>query len=72
MSNNIRLSDFDFSFTGYGHYKVTYQSPKTGKKWSKVTTDTQLIDATKNEDNPTKKSLTQLKRLCKGVSNYYC
>lgn len=59
------MNDFEFKFTGYGHYKVTYTSPKTGKKWSKTTTDMELIDATKNSDAPKKKDLLTLKRMCK-------
>ena len=59
MKNSITLSDFNFQFTAHGHYKVTY------KKWSKTTTDMQLIDATKNSDAPKIKDLNELKRMCK-------
>jgi len=59
MKNLITLSDFNFQFTGHGHYKVTY------KKWSKTTSDMQLIDATKNSDSPKIKDLNELKRMCK-------
>ena len=65
MNDKIRLSDFSFRFTGYGHYKVTYTSPVTGKEWSKTTDYMPLIDATKNEDDPMKKDLETLKRMCK-------
>lgn len=65
MKNSIQLSDFKFEFAGYGHYKVTYQSPVTGKTWTRTTSDMPLIDATKNADEPKKKDLTVLKRLCK-------
>jgi hypothetical protein len=65
MKNSIQLSDFNFQFTGYGHYKVTYTSPKTGKQWSRTTTDMQLIDATKNSDSPKIKDLKTLKSFCK-------
>jgi hypothetical protein len=65
MKATIKLSDFDFQFTGHGHYKVTYTSPKTGKKWSRTTTDMQLIDATKNSDGPKVKDLKALKSFCK-------
>jgi hypothetical protein len=58
-------SDFQFFFNGYGHYKVIYQSPVTGKKWVKVTNDMPLIDATKNEDAPKRKDLEMLKFICK-------
>lgn len=60
-----KLSDFTFAPSGYGHYRVTYTSPVTGKSWTTVTNDMPLIDATKNADEPTQKDLNQLKSLCK-------
>lgn len=65
MKRKITIYDFDFLFAGYGHYKVTYTSPVTGKKWTVITNDMTLIDATKNADEPKKKDLERLKRLCK-------
>lgn len=65
MKKNISISDFDFTFSGYGHYRVTYTSPITGKSWSTVTTDMPLIDATKNADEPKRKDLETLKRIAK-------
>ena len=65
MKNQISLTDFTFLFAGYGHYKVTYTSPKTGKQWSKTTTDMPLIDSTKNSDIPKIKDLKTLKLFCK-------
>ena len=65
MNNTIQLSDFNFQFTGYGHYKVTYTSPKTGKQWSRTITDMPLIDSTKNSDSPKIKDLNALKSFCK-------
>ena len=62
---NISLGDFSFRFAGYGHYKVTYQSPVTGKEWVKTTTDMPLIDLTKNADSPKKVDLIHLRRLVK-------
>lgn len=59
------IHDFYFQFAGYGHYKVTYTSPVTGKQWSVTTSDMSLIDATKNADEPKRKDLEYLKRLCK-------
>lgn len=61
----ISRSDFQFSFAGYGHYKVTYTSPKTGKQWQTVTNNMPLIDATKNSDEPKRKDLIRLKDTCK-------
>ena len=66
MKRKISIWDFDFEFAGYGHYKVTYTSPATGKRWTKTTNNMPLIDATKNEDEPKRKDLEELKRVCKG------
>ena len=65
----ISISDFSFSFSGYGHYRVTYTSPITGKSWPTVTNNMPLIDATKNAESPKIKDLNDLKRLCKYYSN---
>ncbi|MFC2407562.1 MAG: hypothetical protein ACFNM8_01355 [Prevotella histicola] len=65
MSTKIEKSDFTFLFAGYGHYKVTYQSPKTGKKWTKTLDDMPLIDVTKNEEYPKRKDLEILRRRVK-------
>jgi len=64
-NTKIKLSDFAFQFSGYGHYKVIYTSPVTGKLWSTVTSNMPLIDATKNEDYPKVKDLNYLKYVCK-------
>lgn len=64
-TQNTTKSDFQFLFSGHGHYKVIYTSPVTGKKWTKVTSDMPLIDATKNEENPKTKDLEMLKFICK-------
>jgi hypothetical protein len=60
-----KLTDFEFKFSGYGIYKVTYTSPTTGKSWTATITDMTIIDDTKNSDTPTQKSLNQLKAICK-------
>lgn len=65
MAHTIMISDFKFEFSGYGHYKVTYTSPVTRKKWSTITNDMRLIDDTKNEEEPKKSRLNDLKRICK-------
>lgn len=67
MANSISLSDFNFKFTGYGHYKVTYTSPITGKQWTTTTNNMPLIDDTKNSDNPKIKDLKRLKFICKNL-----
>ena len=64
-TNQISISDFSFSLSGYGHYKVTYTSPVTFKKWSIITNNMPLIDATKNSDSPKKVDLIRLKNACK-------
>lgn len=64
-NSTISLSDFDFDFAGYGHYRVTYTSPVTGKSWSKTINDMTIIDKTKNEDDPKRKDLEELKRMVK-------
>lgn len=65
MITKTTISDFRFEFAGYGHYKVTYTSPVTGKQWTAKTNDMPLIDATKNADEPKRRDLETLKRVCK-------
>jgi hypothetical protein len=65
MRAKTTISDFQFEFAGYGHYKVTYTSPVTGKQWTATTNDMPLIDATKNADEPKRRDLETLKRVCK-------
>lgn len=57
--------NFTFTAAGHGKYWVSYKDPKTGKKSGNLVTDMELIDATKNTDEPKKKDLNQLKRACK-------
>lgn len=65
MKTKTTISDFTFEFTGHGHYKVTYTSPVTGKKWAIVTNNMPLIDATKNAEIPKQRDLEILKCTCK-------
>lgn len=65
MSNSISKKDFTFELIGHGHYKVTYKSPQTGKIWSTIINDMTIIDLTKNEEDPRKVYLNQLKGVCK-------
>ena len=58
-------SDFQFIYSGHGHYKIIYTSPANRKTWIKVTDNMPLIDATKNEDAPKRKDLEFLKFICK-------
>jgi hypothetical protein len=59
------LNNFTFTFSGHGHYKVTYESPITGKEWTRTTDNMIMIDETKNSDNPKRKDLNYLKYFCK-------
>lgn len=65
MNRKTSINDFRFELAGYGLYRVIYISPATGGKWSTMINDMTLIDATKNVDNPKRKDLENLKRLCK-------
>ena len=65
MITKTQLSDFNYQFSGYGHYRVSYTSQPNGKQWSTVITDMTLIDDTKNPDDQKRKDLEALKRLCK-------
>lgn len=65
MGTKIEKTDFEFRFAGYGHFNVTYQSPVTGKTWSRIISDMSLIDATKNEESPKRKDLEILRRYIK-------
>ena len=65
MITKTTISDFRFEFAGYGHYKVTYTSPVTGKQWTAKTNDMPLIDATKNADEPKRRDLERLKEFAK-------
>jgi len=64
-ANQISLSNFDFQFSGHGHYRVTYTSFTTGKSWTKTIDDMTIIDETKNADYPKIKSLNHLKSIVK-------
>ena len=65
MKAKISLSDFSFTFSGYGQYLVTYTSPVTYKQYTRTTNNMPLIDTTKNADEPLQKDLNELKRMCK-------
>lgn len=67
MKTKIDINDFKFEFAGYGHYKVTYTSPKTSKQWSATINNMSLIDATKNAENPKRQDLEYLKKIVKNA-----
>jgi hypothetical protein len=64
-SRKIKITDFRFSPAGFGHYKVSYESPITGKTWIKTISDMTIIDETKNSENPKLKDLNRLRRRVK-------
>ena len=61
----LNISNFNFYFCSYGHYKVTYTNELNGKQYSRTTTDMELIDSTKNAEHPKQKDLQRLKKICK-------
>lgn len=64
-----KISKYDFRFapSGYGHYKVTYTSPVTGKYWTRTINDMMLIDAVKNTEYPKIKDMGWLKKIVKDI-----
>lgn len=63
--NKISVHHFRFMPAGYGHYEVIYTSPATGKRWRLVTNNMELIDNTRNAEEPKRKDLELLKRTVK-------
>lgn len=59
------INNFKFQYVSYGHYRVTYTSPKTGKQWSTLTSNMPLIDACKNREQAKRIDLNILKYTCK-------
>ena len=64
-TQKISQSDFKMMPAGYGHNKVTYTSPATGKQWTITTSHTMLTDATIRSEEPKRCDLERLKMLCK-------
>lgn len=58
-------SDFRFEPISHGSYRVTYTSPVTGRQWSNIISNMELIDKTKNSDYPKLSRLNFLKWICK-------
>lgn len=63
----INKYDFQFVFSGYGHYKVTYTSPITGKSWTRTINDMMIVDAVKNTECPKVKDMERLKKIVKDI-----
>ena len=58
------LSAFTFTFSGYGHYVVTYTTP-SGRYMYRVTIDDMtIIDDTKNADWAKLEDIEHLRYLC--------
>lgn len=57
------LDNFKFELAGYGHYKVTYTYPTSGKRVSRTIDDMTIIDATKNAEEPKRRDLITLRNL---------
>lgn len=69
MRYKVNSNNFNFSFAGYGHYKVTYTTGR-GDYWIKLITDMQLIDATKNADEPKTIAWHRLRRAVQQGTHY--
>lgn len=70
MTKRINKTDFSFAPFGYGHYRVIYTSPATGKQYCTTVNCMPLIDVTKNAEKPKQKHLKQLKNLCKNIESW--
>ena len=55
----LSKSNFTFRPSGHGHYRVEYHL-RSGKKYSATIDDMELIDNTRNVENPTQQSLKTL------------
>lgn len=64
MKTKISKSDFQFIYAGNRNYHVSYTSPKTGIRWTTLICNMNLINATKNCDNPKIEDLEKLRDLC--------
>jgi hypothetical protein len=65
MKAKLEITLFGKENYGYGRWRVFYVTAKRELKYSSVTTDAQLIDRTFNCENPTQKSLCELRKACK-------
>ena len=65
MKITLDISLFGKEPRGYGRWYIWYITEKRELKYSSVTTDSKLIDATFNCENPTQKSLNELRKACK-------
>ena len=64
----ITKTDFSVRLRCRGQWTLTYTSPFNGKKWTRITNDSELIDNL-NDDN-VKMSQKNLNSVKWGVKNY--
>lgn len=64
MKTKLKLTDFTFVPSGYGHFNVYFTCPDTGGYYRGYTNDMPLIDKTKNADRPKIKDLERLRYIC--------
>lgn len=65
MKTKLQISLFGKANIEYGQWYIWYVSPKGRSKYYSVTTESKLIDKTFNSENPTQKSLLELRKACK-------
>lgn len=67
----IDYSNFDFERAGYGCYKVKYTTPHRGDYYIAKITDMELIDDTKNADEPATAAWIRLRDAVKIAGAHY-
>lgn len=61
----ISKTDFIFLPSGFGHYKVTYESPVTHKKWTAIIDNMEWVDKVHHKESPKVKDMNELKWIIK-------
>ena len=61
----ISKTDFTFLPSGFGHYKVTYESPVTHKKWTAIIDIMEWVDKVHHDESPKVKDMNELKWIVK-------
>ena len=64
------LSNFSFTFAGYGHYKVTYKTGR-GDYYKALINEMPSIDRTKNAEWAKLSDIKHLANLCKRTGTHY-
>lgn len=65
MKSPITIDCFRFVPTSYGQWRVSYKTLKRTKVWTRIISDSMLIDATRGAEKPKLKDLVRLKNLVK-------